>query len=271
MQALISDQEAKYYRQTVRQLCDQARMVCSAHPDRLFQIVRKEDESPVTELDRQIELALRATIQSRHPDDSIIGEEFALWEGAPDHPSDRKWVIDPLDGTKAFVTGSPLWGTLIGVLHDGRPWLGAIEMPALGRRFFAPGGRRTGPGEERLGTSACSALAAVRLCTTNPDKFTPLQGQGFRRLIKAVAVHRYGGDCFNYAALATGRCDLVVECGLAPHDFLPIVPIIENAGGIMTDWRGKELTENSAGDVVASSTAALHHQALRMLLVAADD
>jgi inositol-phosphate phosphatase/L-galactose 1-phosphate phosphatase/histidinol-phosphatase len=175
MQALISDQEAKYYRQTVRQLCDQARKLGSAHPDRLFQIVRKEDESPVTELDRQIELALRATIQSRHPDDSIIGEEFGLWEGAPGHPSDRKWVIDPLDGTRAFVTGSPLWGTLIGVLHDGRPWLGAIEMPALGRRFFAPAGRHTGPVEERLGTSVCSALAAA------PGPGIPAPGQSGSR------------------------------------------------------------------------------------------
>ena len=259
--------DGRYYEQTVRQLCELARSICSLHDGQAFQFVRKEDLSPVTELDREIEIALRACINSRHPDDSIIGEEFGLLEGTPGRLSARRWVIDPLDGTKAFVTGSPLWGTLIGVLNEGAPWLGAIEMPMLQRRFLSfeiEAVREV----DSIRTSRCSRLAAARLCTTTPDKFTPRERSGFDRLLKSVSVHRYGGDCFNYAALATGHCEIVVESVLSPHDFLPIVPIVQQAGGMMTDWYGQALTENSAGDVLAASTSALHFQALHALAVA---
>ncbi|MFB9124094.1 inositol monophosphatase family protein [Paraburkholderia dipogonis] len=243
-------------------MCELARSIWSSHAGELLQFERKQDRSPVTELDREIELALRACINSRHPDDSIIGEEFGFLAGAESRSSAPRWVIDPLDGTKAFVTGSPLWGTLIGVLNEGTPWLGAIEMPALHERLFS-----FDIEDESIRTSRCSELAAARLCTTTPDKFTSVERIGFDRLSKAVAVHRYGGDCFNYAALAAGRCDLVVEAGLALHDFLPIVPIVRQAGGVMTDWQGQALTENAAGNVLAASTPALHSQALQTLAV----
>jgi inositol-phosphate phosphatase/L-galactose 1-phosphate phosphatase/histidinol-phosphatase len=265
----VDRRDGQYYEQTVRQLCELARSICSSQAGQAFQFVRKEDKSPVTELDRQIELALRACINSRHPDDSIIGEEFGLLEGAQGRLSARRWVIDPLDGTKAFVTGSPLWGTLIGVLNEGTPWLGAIEMPALHRRFLSFEIEAVRE-DDSIRTNRCSELAAARLCTTTPDKFTAGEQSGFDRLSKSVAVHRYGGDCFNYAALATGHCDLVAEAGLAPHDFLPIVPIVQQAGGVMSDWQGQALTENSAGNVLAASTPALHFQALQTLAVAYD-
>lgn len=229
-----------------------------------MQFTRKGDRSPVTELDRKIELALRACIKLRHPVDSIIGEEFGVLEGERGNSSIRTWVLDPLDGTKAFVTGSPLWGALIGVLNEGTPWLGAIEMPVLRRRLLSFDTELSGQ-EALIRTSTCSDLAAARLCVTTPDKFTPGERDGFVRLASSVAVHRYGGDCFNYAALATGLCDLVAEAGLAPHDFLPIVPVVENAGGIMTDWDGRALTENSAGHVLAASTPTLHSRALQKL------
>ncbi|RKF31479.1 inositol monophosphatase family protein [Paraburkholderia fungorum] len=266
----IDRRDGQYYEQTVRQLCELARSICSSHAEQAFQFVRKEDRSPVTELDREIELALRACVSSRHPDDSIIGEEFGLLEGAQGRLSARRWVIDPLDGTKAFVTGSPLWGTLIGVLNEGMPWLGAIEMPALHRRFFSFEIEAVCE-DDSLRTSRCSELAAARLCTTTPDKFTSVEQSRFDRLSKSVAVHRYGGDCFNYAALATGRCDLVVEAGLAPHDFLPIVPVVQQAGGVMTDWQGQVLSEHSAGNVLAASTPALHSRVLQTFAAACDE
>lgn len=263
MAAPISSTDERYYRETITDLCDLARALCSAVAHETFAITRKGDASPVTDLDRRIELALRARIQSRHPSDSIVGEEFGLDEPRMCRESGRRWVIDPLDGTRAFVTGSPLWGTLVGVLRDGVPWLGAIEMPALGQRLIAASPSAATPAEP--GAGAAVELSTARMCTTTPDKFTADEERAFARLVARVAVHRYGGDCFNYAALATGRCDLVVESGLAPHDFLPIVPIIEAAGGSMTDWRGDPLSENSAGNVVAACNGPLHARAIAVL------
>ena len=259
----MSGIDEQYYRDTVIELCDLARTLCGAVAHDTLAITRKGDASPVTELDKRIELALRSRIQVRHPLDSIVGEEFGVVDGLAHGVSNRRWVIDPLDGTRAFVTGSPLWGTLVGVLCDGVPWLGAIDMPALGQRMIASSTDAATHVESAAGTAV--PLSAARMCTTTPDKFTPDQHAVYARLVARVAVHRYGGDCFNYAALASGRCDLVVESGLAPHDFLPIVPIVEAAGGRMTDWRGRRLTERSAGDVVAASSGALHASVMALL------
>ncbi|WP_333986360.1 inositol monophosphatase family protein [Burkholderia orbicola] len=259
----MSGIDEQYYRDTVIELCDLARTLCGAVAHDTLAITRKGDASPVTELDKRIELALRSRIQARHPLDSIVGEEFGMVAGRAHGVSNRRWVIDPLDGTRAFVTGSPLWGTLVGVLRDGVPWLGAIDMPALGQRMIASSTDAATHVEPAAGTAV--PLSAARMCTTTPDKFTPDQQAVYARLVARVAVHRYGGDCFNYAALASGWCDLVVESGLAPHDFLPIVPIVEAAGGRMTDWRGRRLTERSAGDVVAASSGALHASAMALL------
>ncbi|WP_244110578.1 inositol monophosphatase family protein [Burkholderia cenocepacia] len=259
----MSGIDEQYYRDTVIELCDLARTLCGAVARDTLAITRKGDASPVTELDKRIELALRSHIRARHPLDSIVGEEFGMVDGCAHGGSNRRWVIDPLDGTRAFVTGSPLWGTLVGVLCDGVPWLGAIDMPALGQRMIASSTDAATHVEPAAG--AAVRLSAARMCTTTPDKFTPDQHAVYARLVARVAVHRYGGDCFNYAALASGRCDLVVEAGLAPHDFLPIVPIVEAAGGRMTDWRGRRLTERSAGDVVAASSGALHASVMALL------
>ncbi|KVG65109.1 inositol phosphatase [Burkholderia pseudomultivorans] len=259
----MSSIDEQYYRDTVIDLCDLARTLCGAVAHDTLTITRKRDASPVTELDRRIELALRNHIQARHPLDSIVGEEFGVTERRAGGATNRRWVIDPLDGTRAFVTGSPLWGTLVGVLCDGVPWLGAIDMPALGRRLIASSTDAAPHVDRAVGTAV--PLSAARMCTTTPDKLTPGEQSAYARLVARVAVHRYGGDCFNYAALATGRCDLVVESGLGPHDFLPIVPIVEAAGGRMTDWHGQRLSERSAGDVVAASSGALHASVIALL------
>jgi myo-inositol-1(or 4)-monophosphatase len=246
-----------YYLESVEKLCELARSLALEVCGQTFEVVQKADTSPVTEFDRRVELALRSFIKERHPGDSIRGEECGPVDGSPD--SMRKWILDPVDGTRAFVTGSPLWGTLIGVLHDGVPWIGAIELPVLGERIICTNGF---PSAAQTGAEA---LCLARLCTTTPDKFTACQRESYTRLVESVAVHRYGGDCFNYASLAGGRCDLVVEAGLAPHDFLPIVPVIESAGGKITDWQGRALTEHSDGTVLAAANAALHFDALRIL------
>ncbi|WP_260432497.1 inositol monophosphatase family protein [Burkholderia sp. Bp9140] len=249
------------YLETVSELCVLARSFAKEAADRRFDVVQKADRSPVTDFDKTLERALRSRIRDRHPDDAIVGEEYGASIGSS--TSRRRWILDPLDGTRAFVTGSPLWGTLIGVLHDGIPWIGAVELPMLGDRIIAATDSLHSPsGSAR---PRVESLCVARLCTTTPDKFTARQSESYKALVRSVSVHRYGGDCFNYVALARGQCDLVVEAGLAPHDYLPIVPVIESAGGRITDWHGRDLTESSDGTVLAASGDALHFDALRLL------
>ncbi|WP_414440697.1 inositol monophosphatase family protein [Burkholderia sp. 22PA0106] len=253
------DDETRY-RDTIEQMCTAARLTCLQKIERRTRFTRKADTSPVTELDREIELTLREIVRTRHPDDAIRGEEYGLSNHSDGDKSKRIcWVIDPLDGTRAFITGSPLWGTLVGVLNHGKPWLGAIELPMLRKRMLSWTARAApapfGP----------SSLAHASMATTTPDKLSEPHRRAFHRLRDAVGTHRYGGDCFNYAALASGNCDLVVEAGLAPHDFLPIVPIIEAVGGSITDWQGRALGESSPGDVLAAANPALHAAALGLL------
>ncbi|NIF87293.1 inositol monophosphatase family protein [Burkholderia sp. Cy-637] len=268
MPAAACEVDTAAYRQTIERMCALARGLALRALERPVGFERKADASPVTALDREIELALRELVRRRHPRDAILGEEFGEQIGEACGPSAglpadasaaARWIIDPLDGTRAFATGSPLWGTLIGVLRDGRPWLGAIELPALDQRLCSwQASAWASP--RRIGEIRLAGMA-----TTTPDKFTPRQGAAFQRLREHVGTHRYGGDCFNYAALVAGRCDLVVEAGLAAHDYLPIVPLVEAAGGRITDWQGRELSERSAGDVVAAADPLLHRAVLDIL------
>lgn len=217
---------------------------------------------PVTEADHEAERAIRALIGEAFPDHGIVGEEFGT-EGA-----DRRhvWVIDPIDGTRSFISGLPLWGTLVGLLEDGRAVAGMMSQPFTGELFHASGrkGRREDPhGEALLATRPTVSLGDALLCTTTPSLFEGSKRHAYDRVEHAVRLARYGTDCYGYAMLAAGQVDLVVESGLQPYDIVALVPLIEAAGGVVTTWTGGR--PEGGGDILAAATPQLHEAAMGLL------
>ncbi|HYH20230.1 MAG TPA: histidinol-phosphatase [Azospirillum sp.] len=222
----------------------------------------KADASPVTIADREAERAIRAIIEAERPDDGIVGEEH----GNKNTDAEYVWVIDPIDGTKSFITGRPIFGTLIALLHRGRPILGVIDQPVIGDRWIGAAGRPTTHNGQPATVRACvGGLGAAMLGTTSPDLFPGGDVHAFRRVAAAAKVTVYGGDCYTYGLLASGYYDLVVEAGLKLYDFAALVPVITGAGGIMTDWRGRPLDATSDGHVIAAGDARTHAEALAAL------
>lgn len=219
---------------------------------------------PVTQADRAAERAMRNEIARRFPLHGIDGEEFPSVNA--DAPT--RWILDPIDGTAAFLTGFPIWGTLIGLVHAGAPVLGVIDQPFTRERFWSDGRvswRRNPDGTETtIGTRACQQLGQATLTTTHPDYFkTDGARAAFERISSAVKTTRYGGDCYAYAMLASGCIDLIVESGLGTHDVAALIPIIENAGGVITTWTGSPAIEG--GDIIAAGDPELHTAALALL------
>jgi myo-inositol-1(or 4)-monophosphatase len=219
---------------------------------------------PVTEADRAIETFLRNAILTRYPDHGIVAEEFG------DHaPAARwRWYIDPIDGTRAFMSGSPLWGTLLGLTCDGAPLMGALGQPFLGEIFFAmDGAGELIRGEQRqaLRSRPTAALAEAVLYCTDPDMFLGDvdRARRFDALSERVLLRRFGGDCYSYGMLAAGFIDLVVESGLKPFDIVPLIPVLQSAGAVVTDWRGQSAM--AGGHIVAAANPTLHAQALAIL------
>lgn len=242
------------------QLADAARPIARAYFRHPLTVESKADLSPVTIADRAIELALRQLIESNYPGHGILGEEFAARQGGR-----FTWVLDPIDGTRSFITGMPLFGTLIALLHDGRPMLGVVDFPALGERWTGVAGQETQHLGKVVRTSDVSQLADASCYSTSPDMFIGEDSEKFAQLSAQVGMRRFGGDCYAYALLASGHCDLVVEAGLQPYDFLSLVPVIEGAGGRISDWQGRDLTLESDGRVLAAANQSLWTQALSTL------
>jgi histidinol phosphatase-like enzyme (inositol monophosphatase family) len=247
---------------TARDLVAAARPIARRYFRQRLTVERKADASPVTVADRSIEAELRAILSARHPEHAIFGEEH----GAERLGARFTWVIDPIDGTKSFVTGMPLFGTLIALLDHGQPQLGLIDMPMLDELWIGQAGRGTSLNDQPCRTSTCSDPATATLYATSPDMFTGMELAAFERLSAQVGLRRFGGDCYAYALLAAGHVDLVVEVGLQPYDYLPLVPVIEGAGGVITDWNGQPLGLEADGRAVAAATPALHRWALDTLL-----
>ena len=232
----------------------------------------KEDGSPVTIADCKIESTLRSAIRDRYPDHGIIGEEYGCTPGAR-----YSWMLDPIDGTKSFTMGNPLFGTLIGLLDDGQPIAGLVDLPAMGERWGGTG-RRTiftdGISNGQANVSSCRSIDAARLyIMTPPGADSDEKYAGIETLYRVAAITRPVCDCYAYGLLASGYCDLVIEDNLEPCDYLPLVPIINGAGGQITDWTGKPLTLNSDGRIIAASTEHLLEAAIEVLhnsLAAAD-
>lgn len=217
---------------------------------------------PVTEADREAEQAIRALIRAEFPDHGIHGEEF----GFENADSRHVWVIDPIDGTRAFISGVPLWGTLVGLTDNGDAVAGMMSQPFTGEMFWADGAQSyyDGPGGARqLATRATTSLADATLSTTTPALFQGAKREAYDRVESAVRLTRYGMDCYAYAMVAAGNIDLVVETGLQPYDIVALVPIIEKAGGVITTWDGGPA--EAAGDIVAAATPELHQAALELL------
>jgi myo-inositol-1(or 4)-monophosphatase len=238
--------------------------IAQAHFRRSFTIENKSVDGfdPVTSADRAIERVLRAAIVERYPDHGIVAEE----EGERAARSDYTWFIDPIDGTRAFMTGSPLWGTLVGVTYRSKPLFGLLCQPVLEEIFFGgPGGAWLIKSErrDRLKRRQCTALANAMLASTHPDMFVGTDASAFRALARRCLLHRFGGDCYNYAMLASGFIDLVVEAQLKPFDIVPLIPILEGAGCIVTDWQGRPPL--TGGSVVAAATRELHDATLAAL------
>ncbi|HEV1998938.1 MAG TPA: histidinol-phosphatase [Xanthobacteraceae bacterium] len=217
---------------------------------------------PVTAADRAAEQAMRALIRSTFPDHGIIGEEFG--DDRPDAPF--VWVLDPIDGTKSFIAGMPAWGTLIGLLKDGAPVYGMMHQPFIGEQFFGDGqgARYRGPaGDRRMATRTCAGIADAVLFTTSPMLMRDDERARYAEVEKRARLVRYGGDCYAYCMVAAGYVDLVIEAGLKAHDIVPLIPIIEGAGGIVTDWNGGSALKG--GRIIAAGDKRLHGQALKLL------
>jgi len=243
------------------QLADTSRAVIARYFLQPLSIDAKGDETPVTVGDRETERALRRLIGEHFPGHGIYGEEF----GEENTDSRFTWVLDPIDGTRSFITGTPTFGTLISLLEDGVPVFGVIDMPAMGERWIGGGEEGTFLDGVGCAVSRCEQIAGCRLASTSPDMFSEIQLSGFKRLLRKTSFYRYGGDCYNYALLASGHVDLVVESDLEPYDFCALVPVVEGAGGVITDWQGRPLGMQSNGDVLAASSQALHQQAIEVL------
>jgi myo-inositol-1(or 4)-monophosphatase len=242
------------------QLADVARAIALRHFRTPLAVERKDDGSPVTLADRAIETEMRRMIRADFGGHAIRGEEFAA-EGS----GEFTWVLDPIDGTKSFISGYPLFGSLIALLQRDRPVLGVIEASALGERWVGCEERPTLFNGRQVSTSACRAIEQAVVYTTTPDPFDGAERRRFESLSARAALRRFGGDCYLYGMLASGYCDLVIEVKLKPHDFMAAIPVVEGAGGKITDWRGAPLTSASDGRVVAASTEALWRQAIAEL------
>jgi inositol-phosphate phosphatase/L-galactose 1-phosphate phosphatase/histidinol-phosphatase len=226
-----------------------------------FTMEAKADASPVTQADRAAEAAIRAILEVECPADGIIGEEYGnVREGAG-----RVWVLDPIDGTRSFIAGRPIFGTLIALLEEGRPVLGLIDQPIARERWIGASDRPTTLNGIVAGTRACPSLSQAHLATTGPSYFAGAEGAAFQRVRAAARDTLWGGDCYNYALLASGHLDLVVEAGLKLYDLAALVPVVEGAGGRMRDWRGRPLSADSDGRVVAVGDAAILEEVLGLL------
>jgi myo-inositol-1(or 4)-monophosphatase len=217
---------------------------------------------PVTAADHAAETVMRALIRRTFPDHGIVGEEY----GQERADAEYVWVLDPIDGTKSFISGMPAWGTLIGLMRSGEPVFGMMSQPFTRERFSGGGGAASyrGPaGERDLRVRPCSRLSEAILFTTSPRLMNDADRKSFGRVEDAVRLSRYGGDCYAYCMLAAGHVDLVIETELKPYDVLPLVPIIIGAGGMITSWEGG--APHAGGRVIAAGDKRMHKAAMELL------
>ncbi|KAL9191555.1 hypothetical protein ACHAXT_001261 [Thalassiosira profunda] len=254
-------------------LADAARSVILPYWRRPIEVESKMEhdrpiaESPVTIADQRAEEAMRKLIEERYPQHGIYGEEY----GAVRTDAEYVWVLDPIDGTKSFITGKPLFGTLVACLKDGEPIVGVIDQCVLDERWIGIKGKGTTLNGKPVTTSGCAELKESMMYATTPHMFHAGEESGkFQQLCDTVKRPLYGADCYAYAIVASGfGADLVVEADLGLYDYCALVPVVEGAGGVMTDWQGRKLTlgnhEASKGRVVACANEGLHREVIEIL------
>ncbi len=246
-------------------LADLARPIAQQHFRSLRSVEAKQDRTPVTAADRTIERVLRERLASTFPSHGILGEE----EGPDRLDAEFLWVLDPIDGTKAFASGNPLFGTLIGLMHRGVPVLGVLDAAALGERWTAARGLGAYHQGRTIQVRPPRALAEAMLYNTTPDGLS--DHQGLRRIRQQVQWTCYGGDCVAYGFVAMGGADLLIDIGLKPYDWCALVPILAEAGGVVCDWQGQPLTLQSSGAVIAASCRSLVDTVLPLLASGSPD
>jgi inositol-phosphate phosphatase/L-galactose 1-phosphate phosphatase/histidinol-phosphatase len=246
-----------------RRLADIAGAVLLQYFRKPLGIADKPDESPVTQADREAESRMREAIAGAVPDHGVIGEEH----GRERADAEFVWVLDPIDGTKAFISGIPVFGTLIALLRNGRPILGVVDQPVSRERWVGAAGHGATLNGEPVRVAPRGGLADAVLWSTSPHMFDgdAHEAAAYARLRESVKFVHYGGECYQYAMLASGFIDIVVEDDMAIYDYCALVPVVEGAGGVITDWQGAALGLESGGQVVAAASAGLHDAARRIL------
>ena len=265
----ITVEEQAALRALAGELADAARVETLAHfrtPGLDADSKETDRFDPVTVADRAAEARMRAILAERRPQDGILGEEF----GAQPGTSGLTWVLDPIDGTRGYLSGTPTWGVLIALSDASGPRLGVIDQPYIGERFLGGFGSAQMTGPQGSATLRCRPprpLDQAILFTTFPEVGTPAEGAAFRRVAQQVRLTRYGMDCYAYALIAAGQIDLVIEAGLLPYDIHAPIAVIEAAGGVVTDWQGGPA--HPGGRVLAAANRAIHAAALALLAEAA--
>ena len=265
-----SHQPVDHWREVAEELADLARKTVRPYFRSGLQVDAKGSQGfdPVTEADRRAESVMRERLEAEFPEHGIIGEEHGVVR-----PESRwQWVLDPIDGTRAFITGSPLFGTLIALLEDGKPVVGVIDATMQGERWIGVQGQGTRyvreypePQQLSLQTSTTRDLGQALIGSTDPSMFSKTQWTRVQQLYEKTRMRRYGGDCYLYGMLALGGVDVVVEAGLASYDAMALIPVVQEAGGVTTDWSGNPVTLDWDGTLLASANPALHEQALAAL------
>jgi inositol-phosphate phosphatase / L-galactose 1-phosphate phosphatase / histidinol-phosphatase len=247
--------------ETAIALADIARRTTRIYFRRPLDIDRKADRSPVTVADRETERLMRELIDARHDDHGIVGEEF----GTRKAKSAWTWILDPIDGTKSFISGKPIFGSLISLVHGSTPVLGVIEIPCQEERWVGIRGRATTFNGAPCTVSTVSTLDDAVMLATTPDMFDAPDWALFEHISRRARARAFGTDCYGYGLLAAGFCDAVMEADLKPYDYMALVPVIEGAGGIITDWSGGTLNVASDGRVLACSGRQLHGEILELI------
>jgi histidinol phosphatase-like enzyme (inositol monophosphatase family) len=245
-------------------LADAAGAVIRPYFRAAVDVENKADASPVTIADREAERVMREMIEAAFPDHGIRGEEFPFKESGNDYV----WYLDPIDGTKSFICGVPLFGTLIGLVHGGRPVLGIIDQPITGERWIGtPNGAALLNGKP-IATAACPDLARARIFTTGIEYYDEAKAAAYQRLAQACGTRRYSTDCYAFGLVAAGCVDIAIEANINEYDVAGVVTVIENAGGIVTDWQGEPLRfegQRAIPSIVACGDKAIHARALELL------
>lgn len=246
--------------ETAQRIVSDASPVAMALFRKSFDVSQKSDDSPVTIADQNTERAIRTDLELAFPGETIFGEEFGQTG-----TQDSMWIVDPIDGTRSFITGMPLFGMLLGYVSDGIPQLGVINMPALGELYAGARGSGATLNGASIAVSKCRDLSQARLFLNEADKMAVDTPDVFSRLVTAGALRRLGADCYPHALVASGHADAVVDYGLQPYDYLPVAAVIQAAGGMMTDWQGQPLSLASDGRTLTAATPELHAQLLEIV------